>query len=218
MVERGQRCLGDTEAARELGERHTVDVDGECVLLAHLRGLEAIGHIPIADLGRAHDALRGEDLVDDVLTYAEVLTCGKARVEQRLDRSGEAAEHLACSRVIGVAVDSALGTAEGHVAISVHPQHGVLERHAACEVAHLIEGHALAHPESAAGDATRESIDDDVAVDAGLVVGPGDLEVGRAHDASSRRSSGTTITVGPERDRAARISAVRSAGSVTWVA
>ena len=170
-------------------------------------------------LRRRPDALLGEDLVHDVLADTEVLAGGEQRLDQRLHRASEPAQHLAGARVVGVAVDPSLGAAQRDVAIALGVDDRLLQRHRLREVAHLVQGDAVAHPEAATGNATAQGVDDDVALDPGELVGPGQLEVGvvRAHrgDPSGGGGSEMTRTVGPWYVVERRSSAVRSSGVST---
>src|SRR5699024_4810796 len=93
----------------------------------------------------------------------------------------------------GVEVDAALGTADGNVVAALPQVDGLLAGHALGQAAHLLEGAALAHAQTARGGVTDEGVDDDEAVDSGDWILPGDVH---EHSESPRDRNGNLLNSG----------------------
>ena len=115
----GKGGLGDAVATDQLAEADPVDGLRERHLQPLVGGIRAVVDQAQRRLRRRPDALLGEDLVHHVLADTEVLTRGEERLDQRLHRTTEPSQHLARPRVVGVAVDPALGAAQRDVPVAL---------------------------------------------------------------------------------------------------
>jgi hypothetical protein len=90
---------------------------------------------------------------------AEVFAEGPIGAHDRVAMSTRKRSRMSCgSGCAGVEVDSALGAANGHVVSTLAQMDGFLAGHALGESAHLLEGAAFAHAQTARSSVTRTRV------------------------------------------------------------
>lgn len=177
-VQGGEHRFGDAAAADQLVQADAVHVDGERVGEAPPGGLLVVQERVDRLDGRDQARLGGRP-VDQVLGEAEVLAGGPEVLDVGAYGAQVADEDAVGGGVAGVAVDAALGAAQRDVAALRVVVQCLLHRHAAGQAGDLLQRAAGAHPQSAAGDAAHQAVDDQVPLASGLLVGPGEGDQGR---------------------------------------
>ena len=182
-VEGGQGRLGHTTAADQFVQTDAVDLDRERVPEPP-PGLGLVVQQRIDGLDRGDQPRLGRGPVDQVLGQPQVLTRRPAALYVRPHRAQVAHQQRVRLRGPGIAVDAALCAAEWDVAVRGVVVQGLLHGHAAGETRDLVQGAAGAHPQPAAGDTAHQPVDDQEALPAREVIGPGQGQQGGGHTGS----------------------------------
>ena len=176
---------GHTEAADEFVLGDAVDDGGEGFVRPCFDGGRIIDEF--FDGGKTGaEFAAGEDLVDVVLADAEVFPECPVGVHDRVDVDEEAFEDACGSGCAGVEVDSALGTANGHIVSALAQMDRFLAGHPLGESAHLLEGAAFAHAQTARSSAAHKGVDDDIPECTSVRILPSDVH---EHGAPKRSTS-----------------------------